>query len=161
VKYQRSGASADGDDGYQELFTIQNEIQMLFVHALEIMLAKEGITVPQAMTLKALSEHDQMCKMSDLAAMRFLTPAAATGIVDRLIHLGLVERKFDDSDRRVILLALTTQGVTTASVIEDRVRETMKRFYHGISRSDRAASLRIFRKLKEYLKEELNAHKRK
>lgn len=162
MKYQQSGASGDDEDtDYQELFNVQNEVQMLSVHALETILDTEGITVPQAMTLKALSEQDRMCKMSDLAAMRFLTPAAATGIVDRLIHLGLVERKFDENDRRVILLALTSQGAATASVIEDRVRAAMKQFYAGISKSDRAAALRIFRKLKDYLKEEMNAHKRK
>ena len=151
----------EDDADYQELFNAQNEIQMLSAHVLENLLATEGITVPQAMTLKALKEQHQMCKMSDLAAVRFLTPAAATGIVDRLIHLGLVERKSDENDRRVILLALTQQGETTISVIENKVRTMMKRFYEGISKNDRKASLRMFRKLKEFLKEELDAHKRK
>ena len=113
---------------YQELFDTQSEIQMLSVHVMENMLATEGITVPQAMTLKALKDQDQMCKMSDLAAVRFLTPAAATGIVDRLIHLGLVERKFDENDRRVILLALTHQGETVISAIESKIQVMMKRF---------------------------------
>jgi DNA-binding MarR family transcriptional regulator len=93
--------------------------------------------------------------------VRFLTPAAATGIVDRLIHLGLVERKFDESDRRVILLALTPQGETTMAAIENKIRAMMKRFYDSISKNDRAASLRMFRKLREFLKEELDAHKKK
>ena len=146
---------------YQDLFDAQNEIQMLSVHVMENMLATQGITVPQALTLKALKDQDQMCKMSDLAAVRFLTPAAATGIVDRLIHLGLVERKFDQNDRRVILLALTPQGEKVMSAIESKIQAMMKRFYDGISKSDRAASLRMFRKLREFMKEELDAHKRK
>ena len=37
----------------------------------------------------------------------------------------------------------------------------MRQFFERISESDRLASLRIFKKLKEYLKEELDAHKRK
>jgi len=146
---------------YREFFNVQNEIQMLFVHVLDDMLAIGGITVPQAMTLKALRDKDQMCKMSDLAAMRFLTPGAATGIVDRLIHLGLVERNFDENDRRVILLALTPQGLTAVSDIENKVWAMMKRFYKRISKNDQTASQRMFRKLKEFLKEELDAHKRK
>ena len=146
---------------YKDLFNAQNEVQMLSAHVMENMLDTEGITVPQAMTLKALKDQDQMCKMSDLAAVRFLTPAAATGIVDRLIHLGLVERKFDESDRRVILLALTPQGETAMAAIENKIRAMMKRFYDSISKNDRAASLRMFRKLREFLKEELDAHKKK
>jgi DNA-binding MarR family transcriptional regulator len=147
--------------GYQDFFDAQEEIHALSVRALENMLGAEGITVAQAMTLKAITDQDRMCKMSDLAAMRFLTPAAATGIVDRLIHLGLVERKFDESDRRVILLALTPHGEKTLSTLEDKVRQMMQGFFERISESDRTASLRMFRKFKEYLKEELNARKGK
>jgi len=146
---------------YQSFFNAQNEIHDLFVRVLENMLGKEGMTVAQAITLKNLKEHDALCKMSDLAATRFLTPAAATGIVDRLIHLGMVERKFDENDRRVILLALTARGEEAISVMEGKVQEIMGQFFERISESDRQASLRIFKKLKEYLKEELDAHKKK
>jgi DNA-binding MarR family transcriptional regulator len=147
--------------GYQDFFDAQEEIHALSVRALESMLGAEGITVPQAMTLKTIKDQDQACKMSDLAATRFLTPAAATGIVDRLIHLGLVERKFDESDRRVILLALTAHGEKTLSTVDGKVRQMMQGFFERISESDRAASLRMFRKFKEYLREELNARKGK
>ena len=151
----------EGSSDYQDLFEAQSEIQTLSVHVMENMLGNEGITFPQAMTLKALKDQDRMCKMSDLAAMRLLTPAAATGIVDRLIHLGLVERNFDEKDRRVVLLALTAQGERAMAAIENRIQVMMKRFYDGVSKNDREASLRMFRKLKEFLKEELNAQKKK
>ncbi len=146
---------------FQEFFDVQNEIGPLFARHLENIVSTEGITSHQAMTLKMLKDQDRMCKMSDIAAMRFLTPAAATGIVDRLIHLGLVERKFDESDRRVVLLALTAAGEKKLSVVDKRLHDTMQRFLERVSESDRAASLRMFRKLKEYLMEELNAHKKK
>ena len=137
--------------GYQSFFNAQTEIHDLFVRVMDNMLGKEGITVPQAIALKTLKEQDQLCKMSDLAATRFLTPAAATGIVDRLIHLGLVERKFDENDRRVILLALTAHGEAAISVMEGKVQAMVQQFFERISESDRLASLRISRKLKEYL----------
>ncbi len=152
---------SEGGAGWQDFFDAQEEIHVLSVRALESMLGAEGITVPQAMTLKTIKDRDRACKMSDLAAMRFLTPAAATGIVDRLIHLGLVERNFDESDRRVILLALTPHGEKTLFTLEGKVRLMMQGFFERISESDRAASLRMFRKFKEYLKEELNARKGK
>ncbi len=147
------------DADYQDFFSVQEEIHALSVRALEDTLGAEGITLPQAMTLKILKDSDRMCRMSDLAAMRFLTPAAATGIVDRLIHLGLVERKVDQNDRRVVLLALTPLGVKTMTVLEGRVQEMMRGFFQRLSDSDRAASLRMLRALKEYLREELNARK--
>jgi len=145
----------------QEFFEVQSEISPLFARYLENIVSAEGITAHQAMTLKMLKDQDRMCKMSDIATMQFLTPAAATGIVDRLILLGLVERKFDEGDRRVILLALTSAGEKMLVVVERRLQDTMQRFLDRVSESDRAASLRLFRKLKEFLKEELNALKRK
>jgi DNA-binding MarR family transcriptional regulator len=149
------------EDKVSEFFEIQNELSPLFARHLENMVSAEGITAHQAMTLKMLKDRDQMCKMSDIAAMQFLTPAGATGIVDRLIHLGFVERKFDENDRRVILLALTTAGEKKLSVVDKKLREVMERFLERVSERDREASLRMIRKLKEFLKEELNALKKK
>ena len=147
--------------GYGEFFNAQNEINSLAIHMLEGMLGEEGITPPQFFTLRTLKDQGQMCKMSDLAAMRLLTPAGATGIVDKLIHLELVERKFDESDRRVVLLALTDRGAATLSGMERKMEAMMRRFFDGISAGDRATFLRIIRKFKGFLKEELGAHKGK
>jgi DNA-binding MarR family transcriptional regulator len=144
----------------QDFIDAQNEAHALLLRVLDPLLDAEGITVPQAMTLKSLKDHVQMCKMSDLAASRFLTPAAATGIVDRLIHLGLVQRHFDQKDRRVILLALTERGEATLAKVEHALQQLMLGFFRRISESERAASLRMFRKLKEYLNEELGAVKK-
>jgi DNA-binding MarR family transcriptional regulator len=145
----------------QEFFEIQNELSPLFARHLENIVGTEGITAHQAMTLKMLKDQDRMCKMSDIAALQALTPAAATGMVDRLIHQGLVERKFDEQDRRVILLALTATGEKKLSAVEKRLQDTMQRFLERVSESDRAASLRMLRKLREFLKEELNVHRKK
>lgn len=145
----------------REMFEVQNEIQMLFPHVFESVLATEGITVPQAITLKTIKQQGPACRMSDLAAVRFLTPAAVTGVVDRLIHLGLVERKYDEKDRRVILLALTRRGEAATSTIEKRIEAIMLRFFEGVPKADRAASLRVFKALAQYLKEQLNAPKKK
>jgi DNA-binding MarR family transcriptional regulator len=145
----------------REFFEIQNELTSLMGRFLETIVSQDGITVQQVMTLKTLKSQDRMCKMSDVAAMRFLTPAAATGIVDRLIHMGLVERKFDANDRRVVLLALTPEGENKLTIIEHKFVETMERFLEGVSESDRSASLRMFRKLRAFLKEKLSASKKK
>jgi DNA-binding MarR family transcriptional regulator len=141
----------------QDFIDAQNEAHALLMRFLDPVIEAEGITVPQALTLKSLKDHRQMCKMSDLAASRFLTPAAATGIVDRLIHIGLVQRHFDENDRRVILLSLTEKGQATTDRVEHALQQLMLGFFRRISESERAASLRMFRKLKEYLNEELDA----
>ncbi len=145
---------------YDDFFNSQNELHALFTRALEAVLGVEGITVPQAFTLRALKEQGGLCRMSDLAATRLHTPAAMTGIVDRLIHLQLVERRSDAKDRRVILLTLTPRGTAMLAGIEKKIQGMMRRFYDGISDKDRETTVRIFSRLKDFFKEEINAQKK-
>jgi DNA-binding MarR family transcriptional regulator len=145
---------------YDDFFNSQNELHALFTRALEAVLGAEGITVPQAFTLRALKEQGGLCRMSDLAATRLHTPAAMTGIVDRLIHLQLVERRSDANDRRVILLTLTPRGTAMLAGIEKKIQGMMRRFYDGISDKDRETTVRIFSRLKDFFKEEINAQKK-
>jgi DNA-binding MarR family transcriptional regulator len=48
--------------------------------------------------------------MRALAEAMDVSQASATGIVDRMEQRGLVERKRDDEDRRVVHVALTDEG---------------------------------------------------
>jgi hypothetical protein len=47
------------------------------------------------------------------------------------------------------------------SAIQEKVEAIMLRFFEGVPKNDRAAFLRVFKKLATYLKEQLNAQKRK
>ncbi|MDI6799732.1 MAG: MarR family transcriptional regulator [Actinomycetota bacterium] len=63
--------------------------------------AHAGLTVPQLFVLKMV-ESKKGCKMGDLAKALHLHFGTATSIVDRLIRDGLLSRKRDDDDRRVV-----------------------------------------------------------
>jgi DNA-binding MarR family transcriptional regulator len=54
----------------------------------------------------------------ELARLWQVTPAALTGIVDRLERRGLVRRTPDPSDRRRLCLALTEEGLRTSRQVE-------------------------------------------
>jgi DNA-binding MarR family transcriptional regulator len=57
-----------------------------------------------------LLEIDGPLPMRGLAEAMDVSQASATGIVDRMEHRRLVERRRDDEDRRVIHVALTEEG---------------------------------------------------
>ena len=145
----------------KEFFSTQSQMGTLIQHVVEGMLHEKGMTPLQFMTLKMLKDQDKKCKMSELAEMRYLTPAAATGIVDKLVRLGMVERSFDQKDRRLVLLTLTERGKQIVSVVDETLQELMLRFFESISESDRSATLRIGRKLLEFLRTEVGSQKRK
>lgn len=79
-------------------------------HAMQTLTRPQiGLTLPQMVTLLAI--HDSgMCRMGDLADSTMQSGGTLTGIVDRLIADGLVERVRSANDRRVIEVALTATG---------------------------------------------------
>jgi MarR family transcriptional regulator, organic hydroperoxide resistance regulator len=58
-------------------------------------------------------------RMSELAARLGITSSTATGQVDRLVELGLLERHEDPADRRQVVVTATDQ----AEVAVERFRE--------------------------------------
>jgi DNA-binding MarR family transcriptional regulator len=78
--------------------------------------AEYGLKPPQFFALDAL---DEPVPMSHIADVLRCDRSAVTWITDRLEERGYVERRADERDRRVKLLALTPEG--------RRVREEIRR----------------------------------
>ncbi len=80
--------------------------------ALERDLASTGLNLGDYQVLVFLSESaERALRMCDLAERLQLSPSGLTRRLDGLVRSGLVERRGSDSDRRVMLAALTTKGV--------------------------------------------------
>ena len=72
-------------------------------------LYKEKITMPQFFVL-VLLEREGEVMMSALAHSMGITTAAMTGVADRLVKYGYIQRVYDPSDRRIIKVRVTTKG---------------------------------------------------
>ncbi len=72
-------------------------------------LAPYGVTPVQYALLKVLWEHDQQSG-AELGERLLLDSATMTGLLDRLEHAGLIERKAHATDRRVNWVVLTARG---------------------------------------------------
>lgn len=70
---------------------------------------EDGLTMTQ-LRLVCLLYPDQKRSVGDLADEMRVRPPTITGIADRLIKRGLVERIHDSEDRRVVWIALTENG---------------------------------------------------
>ncbi|GCF07804.1 MarR family winged helix-turn-helix transcriptional regulator [Dictyobacter arantiisoli] len=75
----------------------------------KLRLVPYGITPVQYALLKVLWEHDQQSG-AELGERLLLDSATMTGLLDRLEHAGLIERKAHETDRRVNRVALTARG---------------------------------------------------
>ena len=65
--------------------------------------------------------------MSELAKVLMMTKPQLTHLVDALVALGLVERKPDTKDRRVINLVLTDKGRILGNDMKQKVKENIKK----------------------------------
>jgi DNA-binding MarR family transcriptional regulator len=67
------------------------------------------VTTEQYGVLNQVLERGSL-SMSELAVARNVALNTATSLVDRLVAAGLVERRGDPSDRRVVRVAITAKG---------------------------------------------------
>lgn len=88
-------------------------------------LAPYGVTPAQYALLKVLWERDQQSG-AEIGERLVLDSATITGLIDRLEHAGLIERKAHVTDRRVNRVALTTRG-RELQVPLDREMDQMNR----------------------------------
>jgi DNA-binding MarR family transcriptional regulator len=64
--------------------------------------------------------------MSELAKISMMTKPQMTHLIDQLVNLGIVERRPDATDRRVINLALTDKGRILLEDMKRKVKETIR-----------------------------------
>jgi DNA-binding MarR family transcriptional regulator len=86
------------------------------------MVDSSGHTRSQSSVLRNLLERGPL-SMAELSQLVLVTPAAVTGIIDRLEKKGLVERLPKGSDRRVTRIALTPAGASQGRSLPDSIEE--------------------------------------
>lgn len=85
-----------------------------------------GLTMQQLRVLILLSTEGPLAH-SDLAQALGVGQATVTGLVDRLVARGLVERVEDVTDRRIRWARLTADGVKSVERMESAGQEVRRR----------------------------------
>jgi DNA-binding MarR family transcriptional regulator len=109
---------------------------------------EHDLTQPQILTLWQLKENGPMT-MGKLSELLAVTHGVATRMVDRLLKKGMVERRRDAEDRRVVLISLTGLGET---VIEEAVEDGMtmvRGAFEKIPLHDREEFLALLSRIEE------------
>ncbi len=91
------------------------------------------VTVPQFYALLSLEKRGRACPMNELAQATRQASATMTGIIDRLVRMGLVERRRKESDRRVVMVHLTRRGEQLLEEVRARRR---RGFYKALAKFD-------------------------
>jgi DNA-binding MarR family transcriptional regulator len=100
----------------------------------------------QLHALSIIGEHERLT-MSAFANAMNISPSSATEFADRLLRSGFIQRITEPKNRRAVLLVLTPLG---RKMIQGGIRRKgrlLGKLFAGLSTSDRAHLMRIFRLL--------------
>lgn len=115
-------------------------------HASSDLVEEYDLTKPQAFTLWRLKETGPVT-MGELSELLQVTHGVATRMVDRLLDKGLVERRRDEKDRRVVFVSATELG---AQVTDEAIENEMlfiRNIFKDVSRRDRDEFLALLNRI--------------
>ena len=110
-------------------------------HALDAKLTDVGLTATQYIVLARLWTEDGI-SLTELGDHLSLDSPTLTGIIDRMERDGLVERKRNDGDRRVVRVYLTPKGTELEQTIGTFAADTDNEAWRNFTDSERDEVLR-------------------
>ena len=93
------------------------------------------VTPPQWGALSLLLVQDGMT-IGTMSQKRGVDAPAVTGIITRLEQIGLVERRHDRGDRRLVKVYLTAEGSNIAQTLVTVVEHFEQRLNHGFAEGE-------------------------
>lgn len=91
-----------------------------------------NVTVPQIRSLFFVSNEPDT-NPRKLATALGVTPPNVTGIIDRLVEQGLLDRRESQEDRRVLMLRVTKKGEAILSSLREQRTTSMREILDRLS----------------------------
>lgn len=134
------------EDNY--LRQIDNLFNQVFrqLHSEMIANRVEEITPSQFVVLKWIGEKERVT-VSEVAENVCVSLSAITALVDRLHKAGLVVRKRDDQDRRLVWLELTDQGKKVLARCWEARRIVVEKYFRQLPIEDLKNLISIYERL--------------
>lgn len=109
-------------------------------------LNRDNISFAQFFLLSYLATSKELT-MTDIARKMGHSTAAATGLVDRLEKLGLMERTHAVDDRRKVLVRITSRGIELVTRLRDELQNQIADAMSETSATDAGSFMDSYRAL--------------
>ncbi|WP_010283662.1 MarR family winged helix-turn-helix transcriptional regulator [Bacillus timonensis] len=106
--------------------------------------------VSHILVLGHLKSHGKS-RPSDIAKALGLTPPTLTHLSNKLVKRGLVVRKPDDANRRVIFLEITEHGIEVLTKANEEGKILRRKLFERLTDEERKQLLSIYEKLTKFL----------
>ncbi|MFT9077212.1 MarR family winged helix-turn-helix transcriptional regulator [Ethanoligenens sp.] len=110
----------------------------------------EGYYREQSRLLMLIAENDGVIQR-DLAEEMDVRPSSMTEMLSKMEQLGLVERRQDEKDQRVMHIFLTEQGKNAAKASQNATEEMANTLFAGLADEDVGKMLELTEKLCAHL----------
>jgi MarR family transcriptional regulator, organic hydroperoxide resistance regulator len=112
----------------------------------------DELTLSQYNLLGALGEHSEL-PVGEVALAAGVAAPTATRMLDHLQRAGIVRRAHSTRDRRVVTVALTTQGHQLLARKRVQVAEKRRTLHDSLTPSERDQAERLLRRLAGLIEE--------
>ncbi|GAC1633650.1 MAG: hypothetical protein NVS4B11_35080 [Ktedonobacteraceae bacterium] len=128
----------------EAFFTVWHKVRHQMVGAHFKQRHQNGMSATQFMILAMMEEAQghEPCTISFFASQLGLDPATVVRTVDSLEKRGLVERRRDTQDRRVVFVEFTEAGLAEQQAARQRFKDRLSLIVRGMSEEGRDCLLK-------------------
>ncbi|RRR73231.1 MAG: MarR family transcriptional regulator [Candidatus Viridilinea halotolerans] len=144
MSVQSNLATSEAASPELEAYSLLRQINSVMEMYNRYDLRSEDLTIPQFMILNYATTDG--VPLTEISTRMLCDNSNLTGIVDRLISKGFVERRPDPEDRRVSLICLTSSGA-------EKLRRIKPRHHARVSRRMRSLSSTQVHELRNLLQQ--------
>jgi DNA-binding MarR family transcriptional regulator len=146
---------ADNETSAEPAFRALVRTFGLLKRVMEPYFARFGISGSQWGVLRTLhraaEEGTAELRLTDLGDRLIVRPASVTAVVDRLVRMGLVERRASDSDQRVKNVRLTATGRHFVCRVLQHHPRQIAEVLGGLGEEEQTELRRLLEKLEPHL----------
>lgn len=142
-------------DGLPLLYANLGLTTQMYFFILAEELRKKGLTIPQLLVLDHIKESPKT--IGEISQLIDLSYSTVSGIVDRLERSGMVYRKRDEKDRRIVWVILDENAHRMVTQqIPVFQEEYYREMFHGITSGEIEQISNSLTKLNQYLEKKRN-----
>ncbi len=108
-------------------------------------------TLPRFDLMAQLDRHPDGLKMRELSRRLMVTGGNVTGLTDKLVEEGLVERRDDPRDRRAYTVHLTPEGKRLFRKMAGAHEQWVIDLFAGLDHGEKMQMLELLNRLKRHL----------
>lgn len=142
-------------DIWTGIFTVCDYLRNMLSHH-EFSDASDNVSFSQVRVMGVVFAHGGKVKLKDIALELNNTPGAVSQSVTHLVDLGLVERRPDENDRRVVYIVLSEKGKELHEIMAFRLSELTRDIFGSIKSDDKKNFLQTITKVTNVVEEKKN-----